>query len=397
MPADEQDTGRASARAGGIATVILGLLLAARVADIPLDGEVGQASFAGALFVLPLLTAIPGTRFLLERYPWPVLAAQAVLTWVPFAVFGRSWIVGIGGLLAGMVLLIVASPLSWWLAGGLLAAEVAVRAVLIGLPPSTPTSLGVFWVVTYYVDDCLLFFGSVRLAQVIAGIERTRRSTAGMAVSGERWRAAQSLQAAIGERLADVAALAAGAQRSLSRDAARAREQVAAAGAAARGAAARARALLAARDSRREEPEVHATAVITTRLAWGVLFVTLLAFVVENLAYVANAHYSVRLAAFAYGNILLVAALQLRHSWGDQTWSQAAVVAADARRPGGAGVRDRVPIRPRLRRRPGRVLGRVRSAADSGSVAVGLVRGGAHQLADPGGGAVAARLRRLQR
>lgn len=42
-----------------------------------------------------------------------------MLTWVPFAVFGRSRNLGIGGLLAGLVLLIVRGPLAWLVAGGL--------------------------------------------------------------------------------------------------------------------------------------------------------------------------------------------------------------------------------------------------------------------------------------
>ena len=56
------------------------------------------------------------------RSLWQALAVQAVLTWVPFAVFGGHWEVGIGGLLAGLVLLVVPGWVSWLLAGGLLAA-----------------------------------------------------------------------------------------------------------------------------------------------------------------------------------------------------------------------------------------------------------------------------------
>lgn len=50
-----------------------------------------------------------------------------MLTWVPFAVFGGRRQVGIGGLLAGLVLLMVRNRLAWPLATLLLAAEVVIR------------------------------------------------------------------------------------------------------------------------------------------------------------------------------------------------------------------------------------------------------------------------------
>jgi two-component system, NarL family, sensor histidine kinase DesK len=47
-----------------------------------------------------------------------VLAVQAALTWVPFAVFGSHWQQGIDGLLAGLVLLMVPGQVAWPLGGG---------------------------------------------------------------------------------------------------------------------------------------------------------------------------------------------------------------------------------------------------------------------------------------
>ncbi len=41
---------------------------------------------------------------------------QAVLTWMPFALFGGHWIVRLGAYLAGPVLLTLAGPVSWLLA-----------------------------------------------------------------------------------------------------------------------------------------------------------------------------------------------------------------------------------------------------------------------------------------
>ena len=125
--------GRPSRRATGYAVAVLCLLMAARLSAVVTAGELGELPFTVALFVLPLLYAFRGTRPLLDRYRWPVLAMQAALTWVPFAVFGAGWQVGIGGLLAGLVLLTVPGRVSWLLAG-LLATEVMVRAFGTGLP-----------------------------------------------------------------------------------------------------------------------------------------------------------------------------------------------------------------------------------------------------------------------
>ena len=303
-----------SRRATGYAVAVLCLLMAARLSAVVTAGELGQVPFTVALFVLPLLYAFRGTRPLLDRYRWPVLAVQAALTWVPFAVFGAGWQEGIGGLLAGLVLLMVPGRVSWLLAGGLLAAEVTGRAFGTGLP--LPQAwMGILWTVTYYVDDALVFFGMVRLAQIVAEVEQARGQAADLAVARERLRAAGSLQAAVGERLADVAARAAAARRALSRDAAQARAQIAAAGVAARDAVAQARSVMITQDEPpRRGLAARRPALIGARLAWVVLVVLLLMFSVENSAYIVYSHYGTRLTALAIGDIALVIVLQLYHS-----------------------------------------------------------------------------------
>ena len=306
--------GGPSRRATGYAVAVLCLLLAARLSDVVTAGELGQVPFTVALFVLPLLYAFRGTRPLLDRYRWPVLATQAALTWVPFAVFGAGWQEGIGGLLAGLVLLMVPGRVSWLLAGGLLAAEVTGRAFGTGLP--LPQAwMGILWTVTYYVDDALVLFGMVRLAQIVAEVGQARGQAADLAVARERLRAAGSLQAAVGEQLADVAARAAAARRALSRDAAQARAQIAAAGVAARDAVAQARSVMVAQgEPHHQEPAAYRPALIGARLAWAVLVAVLLMFSVENSAYIVYSHYGTRLTALAIGDLVLVIVLQLYHS-----------------------------------------------------------------------------------
>src|SRR5260370_20211297 len=234
-------------RAAGFAVTVLGLLLACRLSSVLISGEPGQVPFTVALFVLPLLWAVSGSRRRLARYRWPVLAVQAVLTWVPFAVFGGTWQRGIDGLLAGLVLLMVAGRLSWLLAGGLLAADVVLRATVTGLP--APGWFGVLWVVVFYVDDAMVFFGMVRLAQVIGEVEETRSKAAGLAVARERLHAARALQMAVGQHLAGIGAHAAAARPCLAGGAGRARPGGAAAGGPAREAGGRAAAPAGRRDA----------------------------------------------------------------------------------------------------------------------------------------------------
>ena len=303
-----------SRRATGFAVAVLCLLLAARLSDVFTSGALGQVPFTVALFVLPLLYAFRGTRRRLDRYRWPVLAVQTVLTWVPFALFGVNWQEGIGGLLAGMVLLMVPGRRSWLLAGGLLAAEVTGRAFGTGLPlPQAWMSIS--WVTTYYVDDALVLFGMVRLAQIVAEVEQARGQAADLAVARERLQAAGSLQAAVGQRLADVAARVASARQALSWDPALARAQIAAAGVTARDAVAQARSVMIAQgEPPRQEPAARQSALIGARLAWGVLVTVLLMFSVENIAYIIYSRYGTRLTILAITDIVLVIVLQLHHS-----------------------------------------------------------------------------------
>jgi two-component system sensor histidine kinase DesK len=288
----------AQRRATGFAVGGLALLMAARLTDNVISGMPGETPFTVALFVLPLLYAFGRVRGFLIRYRWHALAVQAVLTWVPFAVFGSQWQVGIGGLLAGLVLLNVPGRKSWLLAAGCLAAEVVVRAAVTGLPVQ-PAWFAVLYVVAYYADDALLPFGMLRLTQILGDVEDAQR------------------QAAVGQRLASVAAQAAAARRALASDGAAARAQMAAAGTAAREAVARARAL-AAGDSEldRREPIAAPPAgvVIGARLAWAVLVGVLAMFAAENTGYMIQLHYSAGLTAIAVGDMILAAGLQLYHS-----------------------------------------------------------------------------------
>jgi two-component system sensor histidine kinase DesK len=193
----------ASRRASVLAAAVLCLLFAVRVADVvALHGPVTaeallQVPFTVALFIVPVLCAFAGTRERLARRRWLVLGVQAVLTWVPFAVFGGSWQVGIGGLLAGLVLLMIPGWMSWLAAGALLAADVVVRASVVGLPWE-PAWSGALYAVITFVDDTAVVFGMIRLAQLVGDLHEARGRAAGLAVAVERLEAAEALRSAVG-------------------------------------------------------------------------------------------------------------------------------------------------------------------------------------------------------
>src|SRR5260370_1356300 len=116
---------------------------------------------------------------------------------------------------------------SWLVFGALTAAEVAVRAGLVGLPVDAGAS-GVVWILVADVDDALLLFGLARLADMVAQVNATQGELADLAVSRERLRAAAVLRSAVGERLTAVSGRAAAALQVLAGSPARARVVIAA-------------------------------------------------------------------------------------------------------------------------------------------------------------------------
>jgi two-component system, NarL family, sensor histidine kinase DesK len=314
--------GDARRLASVLAAVVLCLLLVKDVlyaADPVFGGDAAQVPFVVALFILPLLFAFPASRPLLARHRWLVLAAQGAATWVPFAMFGGRWQVGVGGLLAGLVLLTVSGWVSWLAAGTLLAADVAVRAGIVGLPLSFgPAWTGALWAAVAFTDLGLAFFGMIRLAQLVGELVDAQDQQARLAVAAERLTAAGELQAAVGERLDGIAARAAAARQALGGDPGQARAQVTAAGSAARQAAAQARAVAA---GHRALPDAGPAvpppegAVIGARLAWAVLVAVLCGYATAAFIDARSAEYSPQRTAFLAAGIAASMVLQLRHSW----------------------------------------------------------------------------------
>jgi two-component system, NarL family, sensor histidine kinase DesK len=310
--------GAESRQASALVIAVLSLLMIRQLAAAFLGTTpvpVVAALFVAALFVLPLAYVVPATRRWWARCRWWLLGAQAALTYVPFAVFGNGWVVGMSGLLAGLVLLTVAAPLSWLLFGALTAAEEALWAA-VGYHAAAS---GAAFVLIAHVDAAFTLFGLARLATMVAQLHAARGELADLAVSRERLRAAETLRSAVGERLASVAALANGALPAMTRDHPLAREQIAQAGVITRQALAEVREATAAAGvgpHRAGEPAgPEAGAVLAPRLARMVLGVVVCGFAAQSVNVVLAAHVSAAVTATTVVSAVAIVALQLRHSW----------------------------------------------------------------------------------
>ncbi len=282
----------ASRRASAVVVAFLGLLLVAKTAGAVDSSGPDSVPFVVALFVLPLLYVVPATRHWWTARRWWLLGAQAVLTYLPFIVFGSSWVAGVSGLLAGLVLLTVAAPASWLLFGALTAAEAIVRIGLVGLPVGVGASAAV-WIVVAFGDDVFALFGLARLADMVANVHAARSELADLAISRERLRAAGSLRSAVGERLTAVSDRATAALQVAGRSQARARELITEAGVLARQALAEVRGTTVRYrgPTRPEEPAGPGTdAVLAPRLALTVRVVVLCGYWAQTLNNMLGAH-----------------------------------------------------------------------------------------------------------
>jgi signal transduction histidine kinase len=288
---------------------------------------------AAAAFVLPLLYTVPRGRGLWARHRTGLLTVQALLIYLPFAVFGGDWVVGMPGLLGGLLLLTVAAPTSWLLAGAALAVEGVLRA-LVGLPHLGGLSESLLVLVApVYVGAAL--FGLVRLADLVTDLHAARTELATLTVANERLRAADRLSAAIGDRLDTVTAQARAARTALARAPDQARALLVEAAGIARQALDQVRSMVA--EDRRapvSDPDAgahyQARPTLAPRLARQVLVLVLVTisvqFAVESVAdnpgHAAHAGDAGALVAVAsVAAIVALAALQVYHSaaWRERT------------------------------------------------------------------------------
>src|SRR5580692_9052882 len=211
-------------RATALVTVVMCLVAVSEAGYGAANGGLGEVPVVAALVVLPLLYVVPATRPMWLRHRYLLLGVQAALTYLPFAWLGANWTPS--GWLAGLVLLTVTSPASWFVAAVLAALETAAWAGVGGLANQSGTAA--LWATFAFVFDALILFGLARLADLVRAVHAARNELAEAAVTAERVRAADSLRAAIGGRLAEAAGRSAAALQAIAANPALAREQIAA-------------------------------------------------------------------------------------------------------------------------------------------------------------------------
>ena len=290
-------------------------LLMGRAVDAVDHGEFWYVLFVVALFVLPVWFASGGARRQWTRLRWWLLGVQAVLTYLPFALFGAGWVGGISGLLAGLVLLTVSAPASWVVFGALAVVEEVLWLGVVG-PPYTPAVHAAVWLLIAFANNGLALFGLTWLTELVRQVASTRDELAAAAVTRQRLAVAERLRSMISERVRTVTDRANAAREALPERPEVARAEIAAAGVTAREMLAEARAIAADPDERigaRQETDV----VLAPRLATGVLLAVLVLFAAQNAANVALPGES----GFPLGALVVavvtggaVTGLQLRHS-----------------------------------------------------------------------------------
>jgi two-component system sensor histidine kinase DesK len=308
------DARREARGARAVVVGFLGALLAGRAVDAVDHVGFAYLVFVVALFVLPIWFASGLARTLWTRLRWWLLGAQAVLTYVPFALFGNGWVGGISGLLAGLVLLTVSAPASWALFGVLIAVEETLWLAVVG-PPYTPVVHAALWLLIAFANNGLALFGLTWVAELVRQVASTRDELAVAAITRQRLAGAERLRSMIGDRVRVVTARATSARTVLADDPEEARSQIVAAGVTAREMLAEARAIAADTDDRitaSPEPGVRLAPVVAT----GVLLAVVVLFAVQNLANVVLSGVAYPLSAVIVALVAGVAipVLQLRHS-----------------------------------------------------------------------------------
>jgi signal transduction histidine kinase len=129
---------------------------------------------------------------------YAVLVVQAVLAYLPFIVFGQSWI-GIPSFLAGGVLLVLPLALAWPATVAIVAISGYIQAVLSG------DFVDIAYIVANTATSGLYVYGLTRLARLVTALHEARDELAKSAVAHERLRFARDLHDLLGLSLSAIA------------------------------------------------------------------------------------------------------------------------------------------------------------------------------------------------
>jgi signal transduction histidine kinase len=304
--------------ARSLALVVLGCSLVGRSIDAFPHPSPAYVPFVVALFVLPGWYASGRFRDPWTRYRWPLLGVQAVLTVVPFALFGHHWVAGVSGLLGGLALVLLPGRVAWPLYGALALLEVTLWSA-VGLPYQ-PEIASVTWLLVAFVNQSLALYGLSRLADIVDNLDVNRDALARAEVARQRLAATRHLQETVQHRLHRISELL---QAALAADTATSRRaQVEDAGRVAREAGAEARRLgleLPHTVSAASTPDLPGP--VPPRLARGITIGVVVVYTTQYLVNVCVPVGSYRPGPVTFVGAGLVAvavvALQLRHSGAD--------------------------------------------------------------------------------
>ncbi|MEY9930131.1 signal transduction histidine kinase [Catenulispora sp. GP43] len=181
---------------GAIRPIVAGWLAAVATVRFGVLGGAGAGWTVWTVALLALQVAVQASYIVAGRrlrgtaLGWCVVAAQAVLTYLPFVLFGHNWMAGNSGFLLGAVLL-TAGPI----AGLPLAVGVAAGEVLLSYSVLHMTQASyIAYAVTAPVDNGVQFWSLVTLAQVAADLRTERTELARLAEAEERSRAERTLR-----------------------------------------------------------------------------------------------------------------------------------------------------------------------------------------------------------
>ncbi|MCQ1582085.1 sensor histidine kinase [Streptomyces parvus] len=200
-PPDDQDLPAARLARTVLRVALLGYL---SVTALNLAGErlrlpqlIASVVCLVLIFVLQLGHSRPGARRAPVRQWATTLSAQALLTYLPIAVFHSQW-GAMAGFLAGSLLLLL--PDLWaWTAYGLVGLTMLIPPTLDGLSLQET-----FYLCLSTLLTGLVVFGLSRMTELVQALHETRGQLAGMAVTKERLRFARDLHDLLGYSLSAI-------------------------------------------------------------------------------------------------------------------------------------------------------------------------------------------------
>ena len=181
---------------------VLGLGMIGRVVDGNPHASWVYVPCVLVLYVLPLWYASGRGRAVWDDHWIALLAAQAVLTYVPFWLFGNAWVGGASGLLGALVLLLAPFRVRWVTFASLAALELGLWLV-VGLP-YLPSANSGFWVLNAYLVTSFTGFALIQLAEMVDTLAATRPRLVLDAVTRQRLAASAHLEHRIVDRLAEL-------------------------------------------------------------------------------------------------------------------------------------------------------------------------------------------------